>query len=154
MSMRRVIPVVLLATVALAATSLSAVSSDGAAGAVTSSPHAVVYTVMIETARLGKVLANSKGHTLYVWTHDKLGKSNCTGQCAVVWPPLHVSGKPTYGPGVKASMFKVITRPDHTKQLAVNGQPLYSFKSDTKPKQTSGEGVNGFFAVHPNGKRY
>jgi predicted lipoprotein with Yx(FWY)xxD motif len=51
-------------------------------------------------------------------------------------------------------MFKVITRPDHTKQRTVNGQPLYLFESDTKAKQTKGEGVNGFFAVHPNGKRF
>ncbi len=109
---------------------------------------------MIETTGIGKVLANGKGHTLYVWIHDKPGKSNCTGQCAVVWPPLRPSARLTYGPGVKASMFKVIIRPDHTKQLAVNGQPLYLFESDTKAKQTSGEGVNGFFAVHPNGKRY
>jgi predicted lipoprotein with Yx(FWY)xxD motif len=110
---------------------------------------------MIETTALGKVLANSKGHTLYISINDKTpGKSSCTGECAVAWPPLHVTGKPTYGPGVKASMFKVITRADHTKQLAVNGKPLYTWFQDTKPKEATGEAVNGFYAVHPNGTRY
>jgi predicted lipoprotein with Yx(FWY)xxD motif len=152
--MRRLIPVLLFA-VALAATSLTAVSSAGSADAVTSAPRAAVYTVMIETAGLGKVLANSQGHTLYISVNDKTpDKSSCTGGCAAAWPPLHVTGKVTYGPGVKASMFKVITRADHTKQLAVNGKPLYTWIEDTKPKEATGEAVNGFYAVHPNGTRY
>jgi len=152
--MRRLVPVPLFAF-ALAATSLTAVSSEGSADAVTSTPRARVYTVMIETTALGKVLANSKGHTLYISINDKTaGKSSCTGACAAAWPPLHVTGKLTYGPGVKASMFKVITRADHTKQLAVNGKPLYTWFQDAKPKETTGEAVNGFYAVHPNGARY
>jgi len=152
--MRRLIPV-LLFVVALAATSLTAVSPAGSAGAVTGAPRTAVYTVMIETTALGKVLANSKGRTLYISINDKTpDKSSCTGDCATAWPPLHVTGKVTYGPGVKASMFKVITRADHTKQLAVNGKPLYTWFQDTKPKEATGEAVNGFYAVHPNGTRY
>jgi predicted lipoprotein with Yx(FWY)xxD motif len=152
--MRRLMPVLLFVG-ALAATSLTAVSPAGTAGAVTNAPRTAVYTVMIETTPLGKVLANSKGYTLYISINDKTpDKSSCTGQCAVAWPPLHVTGKVTYGPGVKASMFKVITRSDHTKQLAVNGKPLYTWFQDTKPKEATGEDVNGFFAVHPNGTKY
>jgi predicted lipoprotein with Yx(FWY)xxD motif len=152
--MRHSIPL-LLFTGALAATSLTGLSSAGSASAVTNAPRAAVYTVMIETTALGKVLANSKGHTLYISINDKTpGKSSCTGGCATAWPPLHVTGKLTFGPGVKASMFKVITRADHTKQLAVNGKPLYTWFQDTKPKETTGEAVNGFYAVHPNGARY
>jgi len=144
-----------LVVVALAATSLIAISSEGSAGAAAGTPHAVAHTVIVESTKLGPVLANSKGRTLYISVNDKTrGKSSCTGECAVVWPPLHIAGKPTYGPGVKASMFTIITRSDHTKQLAVNGKPLYTFESDTQAKQTSGEGVNGFFAVRPNGTKY
>ena len=101
------------------------------------------------------MLANSKGRTLYISVNDKTrGKSSCTGECAVIWPPLHITGKPTFGTGLKASIFTVITRSDHTKQLAVNGKPLYTFMSDTNAKQTTGENVNGFFAVRPNGTKY
>jgi predicted lipoprotein with Yx(FWY)xxD motif len=152
--MRRSVPVHLV-VVALAATSLLAISSMGSAGAAASAPRAVVHTVMIETTKLGPVLANRKGRTLYISVNDKTrGKSSCTGECAVIWPALHITSKPTYGAGVKASMFTVIARADHTKQLAVNGKPLYTFTGDTKAKQTTGEGVNGFFAVRPNGKKY
>jgi predicted lipoprotein with Yx(FWY)xxD motif len=152
--MRRFVPISLVA-VALTTSSLLAISLTGSAGGAVATSRATVHTVMIESTKLGPVLANSKGHTLYISVNDKTrGKSSCTGECAMIWPPLHITHKPTYGPGVKASLFTVITRADHTKQLAVNGKPLYTFISDTKPKQTTGEGVNGFFAVRPNGKKY
>ena len=151
--MRRFVPVQLV-VVALAATSLIAISSV-ASGAAARAPRAVVHTVIVENAKLGPVLANSRGLTLYISVNDKLrGKISCTGECAVIWPPLHITTKPTYGAGLKASLFSVITRSDHTKQLAVNGKPLYTFMNDTKAKQTTGEGVNGFFAVRPNGTKY
>jgi Secreted repeat of unknown function len=38
-------------------------------------------------------------------------------------------------------MFSVITCTDGTKQLAVNGKPLYTFASDTKPGDVKGQGV-------------
>ncbi len=152
--MRRFVPVSLVVVV-LAATALLATSSGGSAGAAASAPRAVTHTVIIENTKLGPVLANSKGRTLYISVNDKTrGKSSCTGECAVIWPPLHITTKPTYGAGLKASLFTVITRSDHTKQLAVNGKPLYTFMSDTKAKQTTGEGVAGFFAVRPNGTKY
>ena len=152
--MRRSMPLRLV-TVTVTAASLLAISVAATAGATTSVPRAVAHTVIIEHTKLGPVLANSKGFTLYISVGDKTkGKSSCTGYCAAIWPPLHVTGKPTFGTGLKASMFTVITRADHTKQLAVNGKPLYTFVSDTKAAQTSGEGVNGFFAVRPNGTKY
>jgi predicted lipoprotein with Yx(FWY)xxD motif len=117
--------------------------------------HKTVATVSIETTKLGKVLADSKGLTLYVWDSDKAaGKSSCTGTCATIWPPVTATGTPTYGAGVAASMFSVITRADGTKQLAVNGKPLYTFASDKKSKDVTGQGVGGFHAVRPNGKKY
>ena len=46
---------------------------------------------------LGDVLTDAKGMTLYTYDPDKPGKSNCTGFCAVVWPPVEASknAKPT-----------------------------------------------------------
>ena len=51
-------------------------------------------------------------------------------------------------------MFSVITRADGTKQLAVNGKALYTFASDKKIKDVTGQGVGGFHAVGPKGKQY
>ena len=58
-----------------------------------------------------------------------------------------MTGTPTYGTGVTASMFSVITRPDGTKQLAVNGHPLYLWQGDTKPGQETGQGQADFYIV-------
>jgi predicted lipoprotein with Yx(FWY)xxD motif len=121
----------------------------------TATTSRAVPTVSIRTASLGKVLVDSKGLTLYVWDRDTTaGKSSCTGGCATVWPPVAVTGMHTYGAGLTASTFSVITRTDGTKQLAVNGKPLYTFANDTKPGDVKGQGVNGFHAVRPNGSKY
>ncbi len=127
-------------------------SSVGSAGAAANAP-VVVRTAIIENTKLGSVLANSKGRTLYISVNDTTPcKRSCTGECAVIWPRLHITGKPTYAPGIKASTLMVIVRGDHTTQLAVNGKPLSTFISDTKVAQTPGEGLNRFFALQPNGK--
>jgi hypothetical protein len=36
----------------------------------------------------GKVLVAANGRTLYLFTADKGGKSDCSGKCTSVWPPL------------------------------------------------------------------
>jgi predicted lipoprotein with Yx(FWY)xxD motif len=114
-----------------------------------------VPTVSIRTASLGKVLVDKKGLTLYIWDKDATaGNSTCTGACSTVWPPVTVTAMHTYGARLTASMFSVIIRADGTKQLAVNGKPLYTFASDTKPGDVKGQGVNGFHAVRPDGTKY
>jgi predicted lipoprotein with Yx(FWY)xxD motif len=83
--------------------------------------------------------------TLYTSSGDTTpGTSSCTGQCATIWPPLAVTGSPTYAAGLTSSKFTTISRPDGTKQLAYNGKPLYGFQSDSAPGDTSGQGVGGF----------
>ena len=49
----------------------------------------------------GKVLASSRGLTLYYYAEDKpgSGKSACTGSCAAAWPPL---AAPVQGSGGRA----------------------------------------------------
>ncbi len=110
-------------------------------------------TVAIATTKLGRVLVNSQGLTLYLYNKDiKPGVSSCTDICAQVWPPLIVTGTPTYGTGLTSSMFSTITRTDGSHQLAVNGKPLYRFSSDTVPGATQGQGQGDFFAAGANGK--
>lgn len=45
---------------------------------------------VVSTAKtsLGRILVNSRGHTLYLFGKDRHGKSACSGQCATFWPPL------------------------------------------------------------------
>ena len=84
----------------------------------------------------GKALVDSKGMTLYIFDKDSTGKSACSGTCATNWPPLMAAGD------AKASGdWGVVTRDDGMKQWAYKGKPLYTWAKDTKPGDTTGDGV-------------
>ncbi len=109
-------------------------------------------TVAVRKTSLGKILvAGSNGRTLYIFDQDGTNKSNCTGQCAQIWPPLPVSGRPSAGPGVKASKLGEIRR-GHGHQVTYAGHPLYEFDGDSAAGQTSGQGDMGFYVIAPSGK--
>jgi predicted lipoprotein with Yx(FWY)xxD motif len=112
-------------------------------------------TVGVSNAGLGNILVNSSGRTLYLFTRDSGTMSECNGACAVNWPPLRASGKPTIGSGAQASLISTSTRSDGVHQVTYNGHPLYLFKNDNQPGDTNGEGLNAFggswFAVSPAG---
>jgi predicted lipoprotein with Yx(FWY)xxD motif len=102
-------------------------------------------TVATASTKLGTVLVDSKGMTLYTSSGDTTpGASSCTGGCATIWPPLAVTATPIYAAGLTASKFATITRSDGTKQLAYNGKPLYTFANDSAAGATTGQGVGGF----------
>lgn len=103
-------------------------------------------TVNLRTTKLGSILVNSKGHTLYLFKKDTNGKSSCSGSCAKFWPPLLRHGKPTAGSGVKASLLGTTRRSNGSLQVTYNKHPLYSYTLDTKAGQTKGEGVLAFGA--------
>ena len=103
-------------------------------------------TVSVAKSGLGKILVDSKGRTLYLWLKDSGDKSACSGGCAVAWPPLRASGKPTAGDGAKASLLGTIARSDGQRQVTYNGHPLYGFQGDSKPGDTTGQGNPGFGA--------
>ncbi|MGO9877386.1 MAG: hypothetical protein ACLPVY_26710 [Acidimicrobiia bacterium] len=130
--------------------STTAPAAYGAATTAASAPTsnggtAATATVANATTKLGVVLVDDKGMTLYTSSGDETpGTSSCTGACAKVWPPLTVTGTPTYAAGLTASKFSTITRTDGTRQLAYNGKPLYTFASDAAAGDTTGQGVGGF----------
>jgi len=85
------------------------------------------------------VLTNDQGFTLYWFAPDTASKSNCTGSCAQIWPP--VKGPATAGTGVTGTL-STITRSDGTVQATYSGHPLYTYTADTAPGQANGNGVN------------
>jgi len=113
-------------------------------------------TVAIAKSRLGRILVDSKGITLYDFVKDKRGASSCYGACAALWPPLITKGKPHAGHGVRASLLGTTKRKDGKLEVTYNGHPLYYFVSDRKPGQTTGQGVNQFggpwWVLSPAGK--
>lgn len=98
----------------------------------------------------GKVLATSKGRTLYLYTPDGKNKSHCTGSCAAIWPPLKTTGKPKAGMGVRQSLLGQTSK----HQVTYHGHPLYTYTGDSKAGQTNGEGSGGtWFVVTASGKK-
>jgi predicted lipoprotein with Yx(FWY)xxD motif len=100
--------------------------------------------VALSVSPLGRILVDSKGNTLYDFVKDKGDMSSCYGACAALWPPLTTNGKPIAGAGVKASLLGTTKRTDGKLEVTYNGHPLYSFVADSKPGQTTGQGVNQF----------
>src|SRR4051794_31459322 len=41
---------------------------------------------LLNNANIGEYLADSNGMTLYYYTKDQVGKSNCSGECLINWP--------------------------------------------------------------------
>ena len=113
-------------------------------------------TVKIAKSRLGRILVDTRGITLYDFVADKHGRSSCYGACATYWPPLLTKGKPHAGTGVRASLLGTTKRKDGKLELVYNHHPLYYFVGDRKPGQTTGQGLNQFgapwWALSPAGK--
>lgn len=111
------------------------------AGAALAAGSAVVKTA---STPLGRVLVDSRGHTLYLFERDKGTKSSCYGKCAVFWPPLLTSGKPTAAAGARASLLGTTRRTDGKLQVTYRGHPLYLFVKDTKAGMTKGQNLDFF----------
>lgn len=104
--------------------------------------RAAEETVKIEKSeKHGKYLTDGKGRALYFFKKDSKGKSACTGACVDNWPIFHAENVAPRGEDLKAADFESITREDGKKQTTYQGKPLYYFVKDTKPGETTGDGV-------------
>jgi predicted lipoprotein with Yx(FWY)xxD motif len=142
--------IALLSAVVLAATALAGFAA--VATSATSKPA----TVKTHSSAVGKIVADGKSRTVYLFAKDKHGKSTCSGACAQEWPPVLTKGTPKAGAGIKASLLGTTRRADGTTQVTYNKHPLYTFTADQgKPGSTEGNGVDAFgakwFAVATNG---
>ncbi len=96
--------------------------------------------------KLGRILVDAHGRTLYLFEKDTGGKSSCSGSCASVWPPLTTSGRPTPGTGVSDSALGTTSTGGNT-QVTYYGHPLYYYVSDSGPGQAGGQGLTQFGAL-------
>jgi predicted lipoprotein with Yx(FWY)xxD motif len=106
------------------------------------------FALKAERTKAGTVLAGRKGLTLYYYTKDKpgSGKSVCTAGCASAWPPLAAPVKAPAGVRMPGPVG-MITRPDGTKQVTINGYPVYYYAGDKAPGQVTGNGAGGTWHV-------
>jgi predicted lipoprotein with Yx(FWY)xxD motif len=102
--------------------------------------------VALAKSKLGRILVDGKGQTLYLFEADTGSSSMCNGACATAWPPLTTTGRPTAGPGVSAAKLGTTRRSDGTTEITYNGHPLYTFVGDHAPGQTVGQGSHALGA--------
>ncbi|MDX6567077.1 MAG: hypothetical protein QOE10_2739 [Gaiellales bacterium] len=137
-------PRMIVAAAAVAALAPAGFALDPPAAHAAQAKGAAVSTAKTS---LGPIIVTSNGRTLYLFKKDRNGKSACSGQCAVFWPPLITSGTPRVTGGASASLIGTTRRADGRLQVTYNHHPLYTFVKDKKAGQTNGEGVNAFGAT-------
>ncbi len=156
---RRVRLLVVLGGVALGVAACGGMSngsaSSGQPAVAASAPSPTGQLLATESTTVGTVLVNGQAMTVYEFAADSPGHSTCAGKCAQYWPPVPAPASlPTSVAGVTATLGS-LTRADGTKQLTVDGWPLYTYAGDTKPGAIAGQGVNAsgglWWVVSPAG---
>jgi predicted lipoprotein with Yx(FWY)xxD motif len=96
-------------------------------------------TVQLAKTKLGKIIVNSKGFTVYMFTKDGRNKDRCvsTKGCIAVWPAVTTTGRPVAGSGLRSSLLGTIPYKGKARQVTYNGHPLYTYLGDSEKAQTS-----------------
>lgn len=115
--------------------------SGGPASAAAASKRAVVKT---RHGALGTFLVDGQGRTLYRFLKDTGRRSQCTGVCAQTWPAQTTHGRPRAAGRAKAFLLSTSRRAGGAKQVDYAGHPLYRYAFDSRPGETSGEGIDAF----------
>ncbi|HLZ23754.1 MAG TPA: hypothetical protein VKQ30_16710 [Ktedonobacterales bacterium] len=135
------------------ATATTAPTSTPAPTATAPASTALILTATVTVSGSSKaVLTNAQGLTLYYFTPDTATASACTTGCIGVWPALTFSGSgaPTASPSLSGKLTVAATAPGR-QQVEYNGHPLYTYSGDSKPGDTSGEGLFGkWFVATPS----
>jgi len=163
MLMRRLLAVILpLAAVAVIAVAVAAGGGSTSGGATNGSAYGAtrkpaVGTVKTLRTKLGRILVDARGRTLYLFEKDKGATSSCDGACASVWPPLTTGGKAKAGAGVTAAKLGVTNRTDGRTEVTYGGHPLYTYAGDQKPGDVQGQGLDQFgaewYVLAPSGHK-
>lgn len=154
----------LIATSGLAAMALltAACGGGGAYGAGTpdartsSSTAATATTLVLADSKLGQILADHAGRSLYVFEADTGTTSTCiSAGCVAEWPPFIADGPPQVTAGLAADQLGSTSRPDGRQQVTYHGHPLYYFAGDSQPGSTAGQALNDnggpWYVVHADG---
>ena len=111
---------------------------------------------IVSNPRLGKILTDGSGRTLYDFPIDKGTTSVCYGACASLWPPYTTAAKPVAGQGVSQALIGTSKRKDGSTEVTYAGHPLYYYAPDRKQGQITGQALNQFgapwYVLTPSGR--
>jgi len=88
------------------------------------------------------LLVAPNGMTLYTFDKDAPNKSNCAGGCLAAWPAWVAKD----AAALKAPLA-AITREDGSRQVTLNGKPLYFYVADQKAGDATGDNSGGVWHV-------
>ncbi len=101
--------------------------------------HALVHSREFR----GQVYMMNQSHmSLYYYTKDGAGVSNCYGECAANWPPVVLDANAQLGEN-----YSLIARTDGTMQAAFKGKPLYRYIGDKDVGDINGDGLGGVWVL-------
>jgi predicted lipoprotein with Yx(FWY)xxD motif len=118
--------------------------SSSAKSAPSTAAGATATRVGTAQTRLGPILVDGSGRSLYLFESDPADKSICTGACTSLWPPLTATANVHATGGAAAGQLGALNRTDGSMQVSYHGHPLYYFAGDHKPGDITGEGLNQF----------
>lgn len=99
----------------------------------------------IDTEGFGRILADARGHPLYVFTPDQgSDASTCQGECAAAWPPLAAGDDLQLASEIDSDLLGTIRRDGGEQQVTYGGWPLYRSAMDRRPGEVSGQGAHSF----------
>jgi len=144
-----------------ASTSAAAMSTPATtpstASTTASSDTGGAETIRAKSSKLGTILADGEGKTVYLFEKDTGTTSTCSGACARAWPPVTTNGAPKAGSGAQAALLTTSKRSDGTLQVVYGGHPLYYFVRDKDSGDAYGQGIDGFgaewYVLGANGKK-
>jgi predicted lipoprotein with Yx(FWY)xxD motif len=98
----------------------------------------------------GMILVGRSGYTLYAFSKDKPRKDACIKipGCLGAWPAVTTVGKPIAGPGIQRSLIGTIKLGKKT-QVTYAGFPLYTYRGDSKPAETTNINIFQFEGYWP-----
>jgi len=134
------------ATTSRSTTPPTSTKTSGPATGTSASTVDPVKLTVASNPKLGRILVDGKGRTLYRLDADnvKPARSTCVDDCAKRFPPLLVPANGTVtAEGVDAKLIGRITRPDNTIQVTFGGRPVYHYAADAAAGDTLGQGITG-----------
>ncbi len=162
--MKRLVFIAMLAATLLAAcssgSSSTKSSSGGASGSTKSGNSSTkaasaaasggAAAVKVGTIKLGSIVTDQAGMTLYYFEADHGTTSACTPvpACKSNWPAVMAGASPAGGSGINASKLAVAPN----GQLTYYGRLMYHFAGDHSAGDANGIGIPKWYPISPQGK--
>jgi predicted lipoprotein with Yx(FWY)xxD motif len=106
-------------------------------------PDHVVLRVR-DVPKLGAIVADGSGRTLYMFPPDASRQVTCTGPCAGTWPPLTIArgDRPTAGPGIVRDRLGTMPDPNSGADvITYDNHPLYRYAGDVQAGTANGQAL-------------